>query len=281
LRKILNLLVSKNAFLIKPEMPTEFFEPESDHDAENAHLISQSQPQSHDLDEEKLNTSGSSKLHSSRKLWPPQTRIVLVTLLSITSILTTLISIIIVFIFNSKTPALPNPGSIFGDCGSSPSSALAADCIFDPLSFSWLPQSCADLELTSQFLGLKNWTWWVDQERKDEVGVGEVMKGEYKALFVTREYHMLHCTYMWRKMHRGMMLAQSVKGNRVEGSENGNSRAGGQSKGRGIIDTYIGSYAHTAHCEMMLLGMEGEEGGVDKNATDTAILMKFPRCMWV
>jgi hypothetical protein len=31
---------------------------------------------------------------------------------------------------------------------------------------------------------------------------------------------------------------------------------------------------------MMLLGMEGDEGGIDKMATDTIIAMKFPQCMW-
>lgn len=73
---------------------------------------------------------------------------------------------------------------------------------------------------------------------------------------------MFHCTYMWRKLHRGMLRGEDNK------------------EQRGVVDTYIGSYGHTAHCEMMLLGMEGNEGRLDKNATDTAIVMKFPQCMW-
>jgi hypothetical protein len=67
---------------------------------------------------------------------------------------------------------------------------------------------------------------------------------------------------MWKKLHRGLLRGQ-------ENAER-----------RGIVDTYIGKYEHTAHCEMMLLGMEGDEGVVDKTARDTAILMKFPQCMW-
>ena len=66
---------------------------------------------------------------------------------------------------------------------------------------------------------------------------------------------------MWRKLHRGLL----------KGRENAEKR--------GVVDTYIGEYGHTAHCEMMLIGME--DGDVlDKNATDTAIKMKFPQCMW-
>jgi hypothetical protein len=94
------------------------------------------------------------------------------------------------------------------------------------------------------------------------VSFEEVARGNHEKLFVTREYHMYHCTYMWRKLHRGML------------------RGGENEEKRGVVDTYIGSYGHTEHCEMMLLGMEGGEGVVDKNATDTAILMKFPQCMW-
>ena len=90
----------------------------------------------------------------------------------------------------------------------------------------------------------------------------EVARGDSKQLFVTREYHMYHCTYMWRKLHLGMLRGR----NDTEGS--------------GIVDTYIGEYGHTEHCEMMLLG-EMDGAVVDKTATDTAIVMKFPRCMWV
>jgi hypothetical protein len=67
---------------------------------------------------------------------------------------------------------------------------------------------------------------------------------------------------MWRKLHRGLLGSQD------------------NAEGRGVVDTYIGEIEHTAHCEMMLLGMEGDGSAIDKTATDTAILMKFLQCMW-
>jgi hypothetical protein len=72
------------------------------------------------------------------------------------------------------------------------------------------------------------------------------LTGQYPELFVTREYHRVHCVYMWRKMHRGLE--------------------------RGFIDTYIGNYHHTAHCEQMLLEH------IPSETIDTMILLKFPSC---
>lgn len=153
----------------------------------------------------------------------------------------------------SSTQDSPS-GKEFGSCGSTPASARLANCSFDVMSFSWLPSACSDPELTTEFVALRNWTWWVDENQTASIPFKEVQKGGRSMLFVNREYHMYHCTYMWRKLHRGMQ--------------------------KGVVDSYIGSYEHTGHCEMMLLGMEGKPVP-DRNVTDTAILMKFPRCLWV
>lgn len=53
---------------------------------------------------------------------------------------------------------------------------------------------------------------------------------------------------MWRKLHRAVGR-------------------------RGFVDSYIGSYNHTAHCGHMLL-METE----DLRAWNTKIVTKFPMC---
>jgi hypothetical protein len=131
------------------------------------------------------------------------------------------------------------------------------------MSFSWLPKPCADPELTMEFLSIRNWTWWLDAEATTAVPFDDVATGNFEELFVTREFHLYHCTYMWRKLHRGMLKA-------VEMDEN-----------RGIVDSYVGDYKHTAHCEMILIGMKGDHGVVDMNATDTVIGRKFPQCVWV
>lgn len=133
------------------------------------------------------------------------------------------------------------------DCGSSRQEALAMGCKFDPMSFSWLQPDCYDSELTSQFLTLRQWRWTTDRAGSDEVSFDDVMKGKHELLYVSWEYHLLHCTYMWRKMHRAVLA-----GKRVDG--------------------YIGNYNHTSHCEKMLM----ENTALDE--INTIIRTKFVTC---
>lgn len=206
--------------------------------------------------------------YAPRKTWIPLSNLGLVAILAIVALLGMLIFDLGLHFVSISTgrhkPGTSNslPGAIFGSCGDMPASAREADCIFDIMSFSWLPRPCAEPELTAEFLKLQNWTWWLQEDKKEAVPYDEVTRGEHKQLFVTREYHMYHCTYMWRKLHLGMLRGQN-------GTE-----------GRGIVDTYIGDFGHTKHCEMMLLGEMDDGGVVDKTVTDTAIVMKFPQCMW-
>ncbi|KEF63484.1 uncharacterized protein A1O9_01462 [Exophiala aquamarina CBS 119918] len=131
-------------------------------------------------------------------------------------------------------------------CGSTISSAQKRGCLFDPMSFSWLPAECLEQDLIQDFLNVTDWHWYLDINGTMEAPRATVLTGQYPELFVTREYHRVHCVYMWRKMHRGLE--------------------------RGVIDTYIGNYHHTAHCEQMLLE------NVPSETIDTMILLKFPGC---
>ena len=236
-----------------------------DSDAENEHLMSHS---SHDQDGEKLPNSDRLAFHSGRQ-WKSFTTPGLITLVASTALISMLLSglgLHFLHIFNprqSSQATLPVPGTRFGSCGDTPSSARHANCKFDIMSFSWLPPACDDPELTVEFSHVRKWTWWVDSNRTTSVPFEEVALGFHSELFVTREYHMYHCTYMWRKLHRGLLKAQ-------ENAEK-----------RGVVDSYIGAYDHTSHCEMMLVGMEEDGGVIDKDVVDTAILMKFPQCMYV
>lgn len=150
---------------------------------------------------------------------------------------------------NPIHPNSGNPSSIFGDCGTTPTQARDQHCLFDAMSFSWLPSACYDEELVNQFLQLRNWTWSRDREGLDSVSSEEVLQGDITELFVTHEYHFFHCTYQWRKMHRGIE--------------------------RGVIDTYIADYGHTEHCEHMLAM------NLAFDSVDTVIRMKFPKCQVV
>ncbi|KAJ5083622.1 hypothetical protein N7456_013049 [Penicillium angulare] len=132
-------------------------------------------------------------------------------------------------------------------CGESREEARALGCHFDPVSFSWLPSSCYDGDLTEEFLGLKDWEWFVDSDGSS-ASRDTVMEGGYDELYVSWEYHLLHCTYAWRKMHRAILSGRPM-------------------------DNYIAKYNHTAHCEHMLLAQ-----WIERNTTNTIIQTKFVSC---
>ena len=133
-------------------------------------------------------------------------------------------------------------------CGSSPSEALACDCHFDVMSFSWLPLRCFDPELMEQFISSGNWTWYADTNGTTIVPYESVATGGHDRLFVTQEFHLYHCTYMWRKMHRAVLSATP-------------------------LDGYIGDYHHTSHCEGQLV-----RRGDNSADINTSIYTKYAEC---
>jgi hypothetical protein len=153
------------------------------------------------------------------------------------------------------THAIPSPKDVSAlersyTCGNTTTSAQANNCTFDPLSFAWLPKPCFDDHLSQAFLWLRNWTWYFDPDGSNPAPYEEVLKGEHDRLYVTAEHHVLHCMYMWRKMHRAV------------------------SEGW-LIDGIIGDFEHADYCErMMVIGLE--TGGVV--VVDEVVEMKWPDC---
>ena len=145
---------------------------------------------------------------------------------------------------NGLGPSGPQPVQ---SCGPSRIEAQEKKCRFDPMSFSWLPPACFDEELTNDFLHREEWHWFRTQMGTGEVSMEEVIRGEENQLFVSSEYHVAHCAYMWRKLHRALAKGQ-------------------------LVDSYIGSYNHTKHCDHMLLE------AVRTQQINTLIVTKFPNC---
>lgn len=145
----------------------------------------------------------------------------------------------------NRSPNMHSP------CGSSPSEARAAGCTFDIVSFNWLPDRCYDAELSEVFEKQLEWEWFLDVNQTLPVSKAEVATGEHPVLYVTWNYHITHCTYMWKKMHRSIIKGQL------------NS-----------IDMYIGNYNHTEHCSHMLLSRRN----VSLSTINTGIRVKYPDC---
>lgn len=143
----------------------------------------------------------------------------------------------------------PRQGGTWAQCGSSPAEAIERGCRFDAMSFSWLPLQCFDSQLVAEFLALRDWHWYLDSTGRQEVLANEVKLGTHDQLFVTWEYHLNHCTYMWKKLHRAILQD-------------------------GPIDGYIGNYNHTLHCAEVLVG-----DGVPLTEKNTFIFIKYPTCI--
>ena len=169
------------------------------------------------------------------------------------------VSLVIVFIL--LVPFLPllqrpshplSPSTSEGHCGLSPADARSHGCLFDPTSFSWLAASCFDEDLTRQFLDAEDWNWYLDIELQHKANRTAVLAGEYELLFVDLAYHLQHCTYMWRKLHRAVLSGS-------------------------VVDGYVGSYNHTMHCGALLLGYETVKGP-SSESTQVLITTKYPAC---
>ena len=144
---------------------------------------------------------------------------------------------------------LSQPENISPDtCGNSSHEALSLGCSFDVMSFAWLPDRCFDKELVDDFLALKDWNWYLDAGGQQTADPASVAAGAYDELYVTQEYHMYHCTHMWRKMHRAILAGRD-------------------------LDGYIGDMHHTAHCEMQILD---RSRALDD--TSTKIYTKYVEC---
>jgi hypothetical protein len=151
-----------------------------------------------------------------------------------------------------KSPAGMDSDSDKGSyCGNSTAEARALGCRFDPMSFNWLPPACYDEELITEFLAVDNWVWYKDNSSATPMPFSEVQSGEYPLMWVTRKFHLYHCTYQWRKFHRAILEGKPV-------------------------DDYVGKYDHTAHCEGILT--EDPTTATAFDAVGVRINRKFVGC---
>ncbi|KAF5506661.1 hypothetical protein CGCS363_v005710 [Colletotrichum siamense] len=165
---------------------------------------------------------------------------------------------------NANTLASPSPSDLNTTyllpfpCGATPSAARAAGCLFDLISFNWLPPACHDAALASAFeaelRAAGELAWYRDMNRTAPLTRDQIMTGEYTGVYVSLAYHLRHCTAMWRRMHRALM------------------QGGG---GLGRVDSYIWGYHHTLHCEETLLGRRNE---TEAEVFTTEVRVKYPDC---
>ena len=147
----------------------------------------------------------------------------------------------------ASTSRLRASSATWSSCGDSLETARARGCSFDLISFAWQTQECYDADLVSEFASWNNWTFYADDKFTIPVSQEIARQGDRTPLFVKWDYHIVHCTFMWRQMHRAYE--------------------------RGWIDNHLGNYNHTLHCQKMML--------MDPAASEHAITVArviYPQC---
>ncbi|KAI1351865.1 hypothetical protein F5Y01DRAFT_281361 [Xylaria sp. FL0043] len=139
-------------------------------------------------------------------------------------------------------------------CGSTAEEAKARGCHFDTISFCWLPDECYDSDLVAHFEATRNWEYYADEEGTKPISHEELVGGHGNKLWVSWEYHLRHCLYMWLKFHRAVL---------AKGDPN-----------KPLIDSYIANLNHTNHCGTILL----TDRDVAFSTLNTETLVKYPDC---
>lgn len=164
---------------------------------------------------------------------------------------------------DSDSQGLTWPDSGSQGCGHSPSEAITQGCKFDVMTTSWQHPDCYDEELNTEFMALHSpWPFYWSSGPPDEQPTTETRNlipleelGFYEGTFWgTREYHIWHCTYAWRQMHRAV--------------ENGRK-----------LDAFLQSYEHTAHCGRLIINATtSDHSKIALDAVVTRATIKYPLC---
>ena len=154
--------------------------------------------------------------------------------------------------FSHCPASVPDTSILKAPCGSTPAEARAAGCLFDPNSFLWSHPRCYNAELVEEFLAARNWTWYADPTLERVLSLDEVKTGEFDLVVVNMEYHVQHCLFMFKMMHRQALGPL----------------------GKMAVDSYLSSYNHTSHCAHIA----GEQRDVPGNIMNTKIHLKYPDC---
>lgn len=158
--------------------------------------------------------------HPPRSSSPPRSYRRLIVYLS-SGIITIVLSFIIYRLVGAR--------AAIDQCGTTPAEARAKGCVFEMTGFSWLPKECADPTVEIEFLESKELQYYRDANYTQEVSLDEVKRGDGPGFFVKQDYHLAHCGFLFKKLHRA--LSQGHK-----------------------VDGLISPVHHTGHCVHMLLG---------------------------
>lgn len=137
-----------------------------------------------------------------------------------------------------------------GDCGNSPEDAMKLGCQYSIVLHAWLPKDCLseeDVEDETLMYAEREWPYSLDNGTS--LTLDQLRSGQYHHFTTTFDWHVTHCMYVWKRVHRSM------------------------NDGKRKIDSYAANIHHTFHCVKMI---GGNAGGMKNSGTK--IFMKYPVC---
>ena len=146
---------------------------------------------------------------------------------------------------NRVNPTIPHQ---LKPCGTTAEEARANGCIFDLLTLAWLAPACYEKDLSEEFLEVASEPFYYDIEGKHQIENYEILSERTEPSWTTRRYHIYHCSYGWRLMHK--MIEQ----------------------GR-MLESGLSSYHHTEHCTDTLMNQT-----VPMEDVITRIIIMYPDC---
>ncbi|MCJ1312071.1 hypothetical protein MMC25_005745 [Agyrium rufum] len=142
-------------------------------------------------------------------------------------------------------------------CAEDPQTAVALGCRFDPISASWLPPACYDATLSKRFMAMRKWTWWLEEEGLTEVPRYLAKLGQYKEIWVEREYVRSSCELLWVGVEK---LLGDVVG------DVGDTEAEGRERKKTGVNGVLLEEGVMRRCQDLLGGDESDGRG--RNGTD-------------
>jgi hypothetical protein len=119
----------------------------------------------------------------------------------------------------SAHPSLSPPTPVFGihsnhstTCGDTPTTARAANCTFDILTYAWQAPACYDRALVEDFSNLITWEFFTNDVQDPKPLAAEVVLRGEQDVRAYWEFHVSHCRYMFRRLLRAVRVGGVVDG---------------------------------------------------------------------
>ncbi|RDI81163.1 hypothetical protein Vi05172_g8791 [Venturia inaequalis] len=121
-----------------------------------------------------------------------------------------------------------NPQTGESKCGNTWQEAKALNCHYDVLASRWYPPSCHNPAVLETMLQEVNFQWYADAQHTKPVSWELARSGEFDALYPLHDYHIMHCLYLWRRLHAALV-------------------------GHLYLDDDVYAYGHTVHCTRLIM----------------------------